>query len=127
VSGTTGTDPAMVYQQCSGDVDGNGNIKPSKRRSHERIDGVSALVRALARALLVQDSVYDEQGLLAVRLPMATGVPGAHPSPRPSVQRVYFFGGATLRSFVTLTTPSVSFASFSASAFACSFGTVPFR
>ena len=29
-----------------------GNIKPDKERSHERIDGISALVNALGRALL---------------------------------------------------------------------------
>lgn len=34
------------------DVDGNGNLKASKKRSTERIDGVSALVTALARALV---------------------------------------------------------------------------
>ena len=49
------------------------------------------------------------------------------PSPSARFQRVYFFGGETLMSFVTLTTPSVSFASRSASALACSLGTVPFR
>jgi hypothetical protein len=62
------------------------------------------------------------------RFPTATGCAGSHtPSPKRSVQRVYFFGGETLRSFVTLTTPSVSFANRSASALAWSFGTVPFR
>jgi hypothetical protein len=66
-------------------------------------------------------------GIYEQRFPTATGVPGAHPVAKRSVQRVYFFGGETLRSFVTLTTPSVSFASRSASALACSFGTVPFR
>lgn len=35
------------------DMDGNGNIKPSKKKSHERIDGVSALVTALARAVVL--------------------------------------------------------------------------
>ena len=50
------------------DVDGNGNVKPSKKRSHERIDGVSALVTALARALLVTGSVYDERAPLLVTL-----------------------------------------------------------
>jgi phage terminase large subunit-like protein len=50
------------------DVDGNGNIKPSKKRSHERIDGVSALVTALARAMVVQPSVYDERPPLEVAL-----------------------------------------------------------
>lgn len=38
------------------DVDGNGNIKPSKKRSPEKIDGVSALVTALACALLHQET-----------------------------------------------------------------------
>ena len=55
------------------------------------------------------------------------GCAGSTPVAKRSVQRVYFFGGETLMSFVTLTTPSVSFASRSASALACSFGTVPFR
>jgi phage terminase large subunit-like protein len=32
------------------DIDSNGNIRPSKKRSTERIDGVSAMVTALARA-----------------------------------------------------------------------------
>lgn len=32
------------------DTDANGNLKPSKKRSRERIDGVSALVTALALA-----------------------------------------------------------------------------
>jgi phage terminase large subunit-like protein len=51
------------------DIDGNGNVKPSKRRSTERIDGVSALVTALARALVVPvGSVYDERGPLLVEL-----------------------------------------------------------
>jgi phage terminase large subunit-like protein len=49
-------------------VDGNGNIKPDKRRSHERIDGVSALVTALSRALVVQGSVYHSRPPLLVEL-----------------------------------------------------------
>jgi phage terminase large subunit-like protein len=49
------------------DVDGNGNLKPSKKRSHERIDGVSATVTALARALVVRTgSVYDTRGALVM-------------------------------------------------------------
>jgi phage terminase large subunit-like protein len=45
------------------EIDGNGNIKPSKKRSRERIDGVSALVTALARAIVNGDgrSIYDER------------------------------------------------------------------
>ena len=58
--------------------------------------------------------------------PDGDGCAGSTPVER-SVQGVYFFGGETLMSFVTLTTPSVSFASFSASDFASSVGTVPFR
>jgi phage terminase large subunit-like protein len=49
------------------DIDGNGNLKPSKKRSHERIDGVSALVTALARALVhAGPSVYEQRGVLAI-------------------------------------------------------------
>ena len=45
-----------------------GNIKPDKERSTERIDGISALVNALGRAL-VRDStggrsIYENQGLV---------------------------------------------------------------
>src|SRR5438093_12507005 len=51
------------------DVDGNGNVKPSKKRSHERIDGVSALVTALARAVVHQGpSVYETRPPLEVVL-----------------------------------------------------------
>ena len=44
-----------------------GNIKPDKERSTERIDGISALVNALGRAMLRGDgerSVYEERGFL---------------------------------------------------------------
>jgi len=54
---------------CVADVDGNGNLKPSKnpKRSHGRIDGVSALVTALARALVhPSGSVYDTRPPLLV-------------------------------------------------------------
>lgn len=50
------------------DVDGNGNLKPSKKRSHERIDGVSALVTGLALALVATGSVYDTRGPVLVDL-----------------------------------------------------------
>lgn len=51
---------------CVADTDGNGNLKPSKKRSRERIDGVAALVTALARALVAPraGSVYDARGVL---------------------------------------------------------------
>ena len=44
-----------------------GNIKPDKERSTERIDGISALVNALGRALLRNGtggrSIYESQGI----------------------------------------------------------------
>jgi phage terminase large subunit-like protein len=48
------------------DVDGNGNVKPSKKRSRERIDGVSALVTALDGALRDPASVYESRGLIVL-------------------------------------------------------------
>jgi phage terminase large subunit-like protein len=45
---------------CVADSDGNGNIKPSKKASHERIDGVSALVTALAQAVVQPPDVSAE-------------------------------------------------------------------
>jgi phage terminase large subunit-like protein len=50
------------------DVDANGNLKPSKKRSTERIDGVSALVTALARALVTAPSVYETRAPVLVDL-----------------------------------------------------------
>jgi phage terminase large subunit-like protein len=46
-----------------------GNIKPDKERSRERIDGISALVNALGRALLREGSgrsIYETRGLLII-------------------------------------------------------------
>jgi phage terminase large subunit-like protein len=43
-----------------------GNIKPDKERSLERIDGMTALIMALARAIVHNDggkSVYEERGI----------------------------------------------------------------
>lgn len=50
-------------------VDPAGNIKPDKEKSREKIDGVTALIMALARALLYtgdEGSVYDERGIRTV-------------------------------------------------------------
>lgn len=47
--------------------DSNGNIKPSKKKSTQKIDGIVALVMALDRAIRDRDeggSVYDERGLI---------------------------------------------------------------
>jgi phage terminase large subunit-like protein len=73
LSGTIRHDGHPVLRWCVSnavaDGDGNGNIKPSKKRSHERIDGVSALVTALARALVARTgSVYDTRPPMVVEL-----------------------------------------------------------
>lgn len=67
-----GGDP--VLQWMAGNVvvetDSSGNIKPSKRKSREKIDGIVALCLALDRATRHADptggSVYEERGLLVV-------------------------------------------------------------
>jgi phage terminase large subunit-like protein len=47
--------------------DAAGNIKPSKARSKDRIDGCMALVLAISRAMLrEQKSVYKERGLTVI-------------------------------------------------------------
>ena len=48
--------------------DAAGNIKPSKGRSKDRIDGAMALVLAISRAMLreQQESVYKERGLITI-------------------------------------------------------------
>jgi phage terminase large subunit-like protein len=47
-------------------MDAAGNIKPDKRRSREKIDGIVALIMGLDRATRHDDSgsVYDERGIL---------------------------------------------------------------
>ncbi len=50
------------------DTDAAGNVKPNKKKSREKIDGMVALIMALARALLHGQrkggrSVYEERGL----------------------------------------------------------------
>ena len=50
------------------ETDAAGNLKPSKKRSTERIDGIVAGIMALARALLDHQpaSVYATRGLLII-------------------------------------------------------------
>lgn len=61
-----------VLRWCAANVviesDPAGNIKPSKRHSTERIDGIAALVNALSRAIGGEDggSVYDGRGFLSL-------------------------------------------------------------
>jgi len=49
--------------------DANANIKPDKRKSRNKIDGVVALVNALDRAMRKEGkgpSVYDQRGVLEI-------------------------------------------------------------
>ena len=65
-----GGHPVLTW--CVGNVtleqDAAGNIKPSKGRSVDRIDGAMALVLAISRAMLreQQGSVYKERGLITI-------------------------------------------------------------
>jgi phage terminase large subunit-like protein len=48
-------------------TDANGNVAPDKKRSHEKIDGVSAVTTAMARALVATGpSVYDTRAPLVL-------------------------------------------------------------
>ena len=50
-----------MVSNCVPWKDGNGNIRPSKKSSPEKIDGVSALVTAMARVVEggVEQNPYD--------------------------------------------------------------------
>ena len=51
------------------ETDAAGNMKPSKKKATEKIDGVVALIMALAQAMIYnvnQKSIYDERGLLFI-------------------------------------------------------------
>ena len=51
------------------EIDAGGNIKPSKKKATEKIDGCVALIMALDRAIknsVNQSSVYDERGLIFI-------------------------------------------------------------
>jgi phage terminase large subunit-like protein len=62
-----GGNPVLTW--CAANVvvemDPAGNLKPSKAKSTERIDGIVALIIALSRAIVGEgNSVYEERGLL---------------------------------------------------------------
>ena len=48
------------------ETDAAGNIKPSKKKSIEKIDGIVASIMALGRAMLLSEhrSVYEKRGLI---------------------------------------------------------------
>lgn len=61
--------PVMRWnvQNISVDDDAAENMKPSKKKSTGRIDGVVALIMALGRAMVIEakgESVYEERGVL---------------------------------------------------------------
>ncbi len=63
-----GADPVLRWMASNVAIesDAAGNIKPSKRRSTERIDGIVATIMALGRALVSTDdgrSVYETRGI----------------------------------------------------------------
>ncbi len=67
----TGKNPVMrwMVSNCSINQDAAGNIKPSKRRSTERIDGVVALTMAMGRVTATASeytSVYERRGVIEV-------------------------------------------------------------
>ena len=54
-----------MASNCAIESDPAANIKPSKKKSTEKIDSIVALVMAIARATAGNDtgSVYDERGI----------------------------------------------------------------
>lgn len=65
-----GNNPALAWMAANLVIltDPAGNIKPDKSKSIEKIDGMVALIMALARALVHQDttSVYETRGVLTL-------------------------------------------------------------
>lgn len=58
---------AWCVQNVVLEQDAAGNIKPSKARSKDRIDGAVALILAISRAMLrEQKSIYRERGLVVI-------------------------------------------------------------
>ncbi len=57
-----------MASNASAEIDPAGNIKPSKKKSTDRIDGIVALTMALGRAIVSPDetSVYEGRGLIAL-------------------------------------------------------------
>jgi phage terminase large subunit-like protein len=57
-----------MVSNCVAATDANGNIKPDKKRSREKIDGISAAVTGLTRLLLDVEpaSIYDVRPPLVI-------------------------------------------------------------
>lgn len=66
-----GGNPVLRWMasNATGRQDPNGNVIPDKVNSYSRIDGISALVNAMGRAIVAgadQRSIYEEEGLFYV-------------------------------------------------------------
>jgi phage terminase large subunit-like protein len=64
-----GNNPLLRWnlQNVTLEQDAAGNIKPSKARSKDKIDGVMAMVLAISRAMLRdKKSVYKDRGLVVI-------------------------------------------------------------
>ncbi len=46
--------------------DANGNIKPDKQKSTEKIDGMVALIMALDAAIRETGMIYEDRGIIAL-------------------------------------------------------------
>lgn len=58
-----------MFSNITVEQDASGNVKPSKAKSSDKIDGIVALILALARAIKQEQpkkSVYDKRGLIIV-------------------------------------------------------------
>jgi phage terminase large subunit-like protein len=66
-----GGNPVLRWMasNATGRQDPNGNVIPDKKNSYSRIDGVSALINAMGRAIVAgadQQSIYEKEGIFCV-------------------------------------------------------------
>jgi len=65
-----GTNPVLRWMvgNLSAEEDAAGNIKPSKKTSYEKIDGVVAMIMAIGCSALdeTEENVYSERGFLSL-------------------------------------------------------------
>jgi len=64
-----GNHPVLTWNagNMATEEDASGNLKPSKKKSHEKIDGCVAVITALSRCLVAQtnESVYHDRGVIS--------------------------------------------------------------
>ena len=81
-----GGNPVLRWMasNVAAETDAAGNIKPSKKRSTERIDGIVALIMALSRMIVqpeVPESVYMHRGIDFIGAPEPRARQAAAPEP----------------------------------------------